>query len=151
MIDVQREQPISFNEASRFLPDNRRPGFSTWWRWSTHGIRGVKLETIMVGGRRCTTAEAVRRFFERVTAVADGIEAPSRTPHEHEAAIASAEARWRTSGRLRTLSSVPYKNVRGAAGACRRLATFWIRGSSPRRSTQKKTPGGRSAGAPARG
>ena len=98
MIDVTHEHPISFNEASRFLPDNRRPGFSTWWRWSNHGVRGVKLETILVGGRRCTTAEAVRRFFERVTAVADGAETPKRTSPERDASIARAEANCSRAG-----------------------------------------------------
>ena len=98
MIDVSRERPISFNEASRFLPDGRRPGFSTWWRWSTYGVRGVKLETILIGGRRCTTAEAVQRFFDRVTAAADGTQAPSRTTRERDAAIALAEARCANAG-----------------------------------------------------
>ena len=98
MIDVTVERPISFNQATKFLPDNRRPGFSTWWRWSVHGVRGVKLETILVGGRRCTTAEAVRRFFERVTAVADGTEIPNRTSSDRDAAVARAEVRCARAG-----------------------------------------------------
>jgi len=76
MIDVSVERPIAFKDAAQLLPAGWHPGFSTWWRWSTFGVRGVKLETILVGGRRCTSAEAVRRFIERVTAAADGSEGP---------------------------------------------------------------------------
>ena len=97
-IDVTLEQPISFNQAAKFLPDGRRPGFSTFWRWSQRGVRGVKLETILVGGRRCTTAQAVQRFFGRVTAAADGTEIPKRTSVERDAAIARAEARCANAG-----------------------------------------------------
>jgi hypothetical protein len=32
------------------------------------GVRGVRLETVMMGGRRYTSAEAVERFFARLTA-----------------------------------------------------------------------------------
>jgi hypothetical protein len=74
MIDVSVERPISYREAAKFLPEGWQPGFSTWWRWSTLGVRGVKLETILVGGRRCTTAQAVQRFIARVTAAAGGSE-----------------------------------------------------------------------------
>lgn len=98
MIDVSRERPITFNTAAKFLPDGRRPGFSTWWRWSTHGIRGVLLETILVGGRRCTTAEAVARFFERTTAAASGQPVPQRTNRQRQAAIKKAEAECAAAG-----------------------------------------------------
>jgi Protein of unknown function (DUF1580) len=100
MIDVQREQPISFNEAAKFLPDGRRPGFSTWWRWSTKGIHGVKLETLLVGGRRCTSADAVARFFERTTAAASGESAQpaARTNRQRQAAIKKAEAECAAAG-----------------------------------------------------
>ena len=98
MIDITIEQPISFNQAAKFLPDDRRPGFSTWWRWSTRGIRGVKLETILIGGRRCTTAEAVARFFEHTTAAASGQPVPARTNRQREAAIRRAEKECEASG-----------------------------------------------------
>lgn len=98
MIDVSCEKLISFNEATKFLPDGRRPGFSTWWRWSTKGIHGVRLETLLCGGRRCTSAEAVARFFERTTAVASGEPVPGRTSRQREAAIRHAEAECTQAG-----------------------------------------------------
>jgi hypothetical protein len=66
-INLERERPISFNEAAKYLPKNYRPHLSTWWRWHRHGIKGVRLETVVVGGRRYTTAEAVQRFAAALT------------------------------------------------------------------------------------
>ena len=34
-------------------------------RWSIAGLRGIRLETIKVAGRRLTTLPAMRRFVER--------------------------------------------------------------------------------------
>ena len=45
---------------------------STAWRWIHRGVRGIKLEVAMHGGRPATTVEAVRRFIERQTAAAIG-------------------------------------------------------------------------------
>lgn len=91
MIDVSTERPITFNQAAKLLPDGRRPNFSTWWRWSVHGLRGVKLETVLCGGRRCTTVEAVARFFERVTAAGTVEPSPSRTSSQREKEISAAD------------------------------------------------------------
>lgn len=37
-------------------------------RWARFGVRGTKLETVVVGGRRYTSPAAVRRFIERLNA-----------------------------------------------------------------------------------
>ncbi len=91
-IDVTCERPITFNQAAKYLPEGRRPSFSTWWRWYVKGCKGVKLETILIGNQRCTSAEAVARFFERITAAADGRGATDlpRNSRQRNAAIASA-------------------------------------------------------------
>jgi hypothetical protein len=34
---------------------------------ATKGCRGVVLETICIGGSRCTSAESLQRFFDAVT------------------------------------------------------------------------------------
>jgi hypothetical protein len=91
MIDVSAERPITFNQAAKFLPDGRRPNFSTWWRWSQVGLHGVRLETVLCGGRRCTTAEAVARFFAAVTAAASGEPIRQRTTRQRQADIKRAE------------------------------------------------------------
>ena len=44
-----------------------RPSPSKCWRWYQQGIKGVVLETWLVGGSRMTTMQAVREFIERRT------------------------------------------------------------------------------------
>jgi hypothetical protein len=73
-IDLNRERPITFAEAAATLPrrrngSNARP--TTLYRWSKAGLRGVRLETIQIGGTRCTSHEALQRFFERLTPCSD--------------------------------------------------------------------------------
>lgn len=41
-----------------------RPHLSTILRWCTRGARGRILSSVMVGGRRMTTIEAVQAFIE---------------------------------------------------------------------------------------
>ena len=66
MIDVFAEQLVSLTEAAGLLPRRRRgrkPAVQTLYRWASHGVRGVRLETIQIGGTRCTSREALQRFF----------------------------------------------------------------------------------------
>jgi hypothetical protein len=67
---------------------------NTAFRWAKDGVRGVKLETIRIGGTLCTSVEALQRFFERLSATDGRPEAaPSiRTPAARARAIAKAEA-----------------------------------------------------------
>ena len=74
MIDIQRENVVSLTEAAKFdfLPKRRRGkriSPSTLYRWSKHGIRGVRLEVIRAGGTLCTSACALQRFFEQLSRV----------------------------------------------------------------------------------
>ena len=69
MIDTRIETPITFAAAAETLPRRRagRPGNqSTIYRWATSGCRGVILETIQIGGSRCTSREAMQRFFDKL-------------------------------------------------------------------------------------
>jgi hypothetical protein len=79
MFDSTKERPIAIIEAAKKVP-NRRGGFGvdacTVWRWATRGVRGVKLETLLIGGIRYTSAEALQRFYEKTTAAAEQQEAP---------------------------------------------------------------------------
>ena len=70
MIDPNAETLLSLTEAAKSLPARRagkRPHVRCLYRWSTAGCRGVILETIQVGGTRCTSKEALARFFRRLT------------------------------------------------------------------------------------
>jgi hypothetical protein len=85
MIDTSIEQAIPLSLAAREIPNRRGDrgvNVATIWRWMQRGIRGIKLETILIGGQRMTTREAMRRFFAATTEAADG-RAPSPAPSLH--------------------------------------------------------------------
>ncbi len=88
MSHLLAESRLSLSELAR------REGVAvpTTWRWAQRGVRGVKIETFAIGGRRYTTAEAFARFVEATTAAAQGVTPPARTNRQREAAIAKAEA-----------------------------------------------------------
>lgn len=79
MIDFKNERLITFNQAADFLPPGMRPDYSTWWRWSSGGYRGIKLETVRVGKRRLTSVEAMQRFVAAITALEDGPTPPVKS------------------------------------------------------------------------
>lgn len=89
MIDTENEQLITLADATKILPG--RPNITTIWRWRNRGCRGVKLETVLSDGRRFTSVEALHRFQERVTNVADGQPVEARTPRQRERDVARAE------------------------------------------------------------
>ena len=64
------ETIVTLCEAAAHVPCWRRgpkPHKSCMYRWSTTGCRGVVLETIQIGATRCTSIEALQRFFARLT------------------------------------------------------------------------------------
>lgn len=69
-IDAARESVLSFGEAARYvgnLKGGKALSFQTLFRWATKGCSGVVLESICIGGTRCTSKEALHRFFDGVT------------------------------------------------------------------------------------
>lgn len=52
---------------------------STAIRWAQRGCGGIKLASWVVGGRRLTTAKAVREFVAQRTAASD-----KSRPHSHQ-------------------------------------------------------------------
>ncbi len=60
MIDFTIEEPIPINSAPSYFPV--RKALSTTWRYVLKGVRGRKLESGMIGGRRYTTRQAIARF-----------------------------------------------------------------------------------------
>ena len=90
-VDLLSETTVTLTEAAKKLP--HRPHASTIWRWYKAGIRGRRLETAVVGGRRVTSLEALARFSEALTAERDGLPTPppARTNRQRRAAIAAAE------------------------------------------------------------
>jgi hypothetical protein len=69
-------------QAARSLPPLRsgRPvSPATLWRWAAHGLRGVRLEIVRIGGTACTSRQALRRFLADVEA-ARATTSPEPTP-----------------------------------------------------------------------
>lgn len=70
------EELLSLSAAARILP-RRRGGkkvhTATLYRWTTTGLKGVVLESLQVGGTRCTSRQSLQRFFEQLS--------PLRTTH----------------------------------------------------------------------
>jgi len=94
MIDLASESVLTLSAAAREVPSlsGRGVHVSTVWRWALRGCRGVRLETLMVGGVRYTSREALQRFAERLTAAADGTRpAPAPTSRQRQRAIEQAE------------------------------------------------------------
>lgn len=61
MRDLTQEELIPFATAPAHYPGTR-PHIATVHRHRLRGVRGVKLETLIVGGRRYTSREAIGRF-----------------------------------------------------------------------------------------
>ena len=92
MIDFSSEQVISLAHAPKHLPARRagkRPNVSTIYRWAQHGCKGIVLETVQVGGTKCTSIEALQRFFDRLTDPT--LPVPSPTSKTRERSIQAAE------------------------------------------------------------
>lgn len=74
------------------LACGERPHPATWQRWIRKGLKGQRLKTMLVCGRRKTSVENVLQFFERVTAAADDpTQRSKQTTRQREAAIERAE------------------------------------------------------------
>lgn len=67
MSRISTESLITLRAASKLIPGRRGRGvnLSTIWRWCLYGARGVKLDSITIGGARYTSKEAIARFIEK--------------------------------------------------------------------------------------
>lgn len=103
MIDISFEETFSLTEATKRLPHRRkgvRPNVATLYRWAQQGCRGIRLETICVGATRCTSMEALQRFFDAITAASEpkAIAPPQRTTAARRKQIEAAERRLSKAG-----------------------------------------------------
>lgn len=89
MIDLNHETVVALADVPARLPSRRRgkrPHVSCIYRWAQRGCRGIRLETIQIGGTSCTSLEALQRFFEALTAARDGKPITSRTARQRKVA-----------------------------------------------------------------
>lgn len=98
-INTETEALLSIpSESNAAMPGRRGVHSATWHRWMTRGCRGVRLEFILIGGRRFTSAQAMTRFFAAVTAAAAGGSAELPEPAGCERKIAAAERKLQEAG-----------------------------------------------------
>lgn len=103
---LQDETVGSFTEIANQLPriNGKRVHCASLWRWARHGIQGHKLETRRLGGRFCTSLEAVDRFCKVLAEIeleprprgthveCQPVTPKGRTPAQRAAAIERARA-----------------------------------------------------------
>ncbi|MFN9433711.1 MAG: DUF1580 domain-containing protein [Planctomycetota bacterium] len=89
MIDLSIETVFPVSEAPQHIPG--RPSKGSCWRWVLQGVGGIKLESILIGGKRFTSHEAIQRFVDRRTAASNGDVPPARTLRQREVEISRAE------------------------------------------------------------
>lgn len=89
MVDLIREEPLELKEvAARF-----KVTMKTVYAW-IDGVNGRRLETVKLGGKRYTTAEAIQRFsFEDDNRIANTPSAPRQ-----QAVRSDTEARGKRLG-----------------------------------------------------
>jgi len=105
-VSLATEQLIPFNQVPNLLPRLRRgrkPHVGSIFRWAQKGLSGHRLEYLQVGGVKCTSVEALQRFFEKITS-------PNRRVAPHSFAKRQREIKRATDEVQRLL----YGNKRGA-------------------------------------
>ena len=82
MIDVTHDTLIRFRDLPAWSQEHlgKRLHQSTFQRWRLRGVRSVKLVSILIGGERYSSEEALQRFFAATTAAADGQPIESTSP-----------------------------------------------------------------------
>ena len=105
MIDISREETFSLLDAAKRLPCRRagkRPNIATLYRWAQIGCRGIKLEVINIGATKCTSMEALQRFFDALTEQSQERSAPAamatRMTPERRRQIEAAAEKLRAAG-----------------------------------------------------
>lgn len=70
MIDTTNEILMALRDVPRCLPprpNGKRLHISAVYRWTLRGVKGVRLETVKIGGTAYTSREAIQRFSERLS------------------------------------------------------------------------------------
>lgn len=78
-INIWHEQLVPLGRAAKYFPRSARGKKlhrTTLYRYTTTGREGVVLESVQAGFVRCTSVEAIARFFEALTK-AKGLRSPS--------------------------------------------------------------------------
>jgi hypothetical protein len=100
MIDVLTEDLVSLADSCKLFPKRRggvRPHLSCMYRWTVSGCKGIKLESVQVGGTRCTSKQAIARFIAALSGDrGDAVQV--RTPRQRQRAAEQANAELSAAG-----------------------------------------------------
>ena len=88
-INTDTETLITLSEARTAFPGGKRLSLATLHRWRLHGVRGVRLETILIGGLRYVSREAISRFIGQQNA--DKSPTPATTPGQRSRQAKAAQ------------------------------------------------------------
>lgn len=94
-IDIDLENLVPFSDARTAFPGDKRLSLATLHRWRIKGVRGVRLETVLIGGLRYTSREAISRFIaaqnaETTPEAAISLEQRKRQAEAAQVALAKA-------------------------------------------------------------
>lgn len=91
-IDPNSEQLVTLSQAAKLFP--KPPHIATLHRWRMKGVRGVQLQTILIGGLRYTSKEAITRFIGAQNAG----DTPELTPQQRQRQSETAREELRKHG-----------------------------------------------------
>ena len=104
MVAILNEKLFPLRSAVNLVPSGqagKKLSIGTLFRWAMRGVRGVKLETVLIGNSRLTSREAIERFSTTLSARPDDQAAvatpstPVRSRKAHEKADGKlAAAGW---------------------------------------------------------
>src|SRR5688572_3574372 len=100
---LTNETTVTLAEAAAQLPrlNGKRIHTSALWRWGVKGVRGVRLEMLLLGGRYLTSLEALERFGRALAETGHPSTPPPRKIRpecSRRKAVARAEADLRRAG-----------------------------------------------------
>lgn len=81
MLRLDDQDLIPIGEVQKHLPvrpGGKRIHKSVVYRWALKGVRGVRLETLHIGGRVYTSLAALQQFTQRTYSVPAGRQGPGR-------------------------------------------------------------------------
>lgn len=66
---LAHDRPMSLPDAAVYLGEitGQKPHASTLWRWCLKGCKGVRLDSLCIGGKRFVTAAAIDDFIDAST------------------------------------------------------------------------------------
>jgi hypothetical protein len=90
MSDIRSETLMTLSKAAEKFPGGERH-VSTIHRYRLHGVGGIRLECLRLGGRWYTSAESVDRWVTQLNANRAGSESSLRTSSAASTGFAAAD------------------------------------------------------------